>query len=283
MLIWSEQGVGDEIMFANAIPDVVAAGARLVIECNERFVPIFERSFPGAVVCARRDPANSAISAAGIDYQISMASLCLHYRRDSAAFSAAPGAYLIADEGLRDACRVRYDGWGDGLKIGLSWRSGNPVVGTERSAPIELWDGILCQPDCVLVSLQYGDVTGDIADVQNRLGIEIHVDDDIDPLASMDDWLAQVAAMDLVISVDNSTVQVSGSLGVPTWTLLSYVPEWRWLAAGSHNPWHPHMQVFRQSRLGDWAPVFNAVGARLRAHKKGTVPFNCRSFPILLA
>lgn len=264
LLIWSEQGVGDEIMFANTLPDVAASGAQMVLECNDRFVPVFRRSYPKAIVFPRETPTSREVPA-GIDYQISMASLCRYYRRDAGEFPAEPGKYLEADSRLSTACGARYDGMGEGIKIGISWRSGNPVMGAERSASLSQWGGILSQPGCTFISLQYGEVVDDIAAAKENHGVIIHVDDDIDPFASMEDWFAQVAAMDLVISVDNSTVQVSGALGVPTWTLLSLVPEWRWLAAGSHNPWHPRMTVYRQAQVGDWSAPIDAVAEALRA------------------
>ena len=67
--------------------------------------------------------------------------------------------------------------------------------------------------------------------------------------------------MDLVISIDNSTIQVSGSQGVPTWTLLSYLPEWRFGMSGSGHDWHPSIRVYRQPSPGDWRAVFDGVGA----------------------
>ena len=138
-------------------------------------------------------------------------------------------------------------------------------MGAERSAPLSEWGGILSQPGCTFISLQYGDADEGVAEAKRTHDVSVHIDDAIDPLASMDEWFAQVAAMDLVISVDNSTVQVSGALGIPTWTLLSYVPEWRWLAAGSHNPWHPCMTVFRQKQSGDWQFPIEAVAEALKA------------------
>ena len=67
--------------------------------------------------------------------------------------------------------------------------------------------------------------------------------------------------MDLVISIDNSTIQVSGSQGVPTWTLLNYMPEWRFGIEGTSHDWHPSLRVYRQPKPGDWRTVFDIVSA----------------------
>lgn len=263
VLVWSEQGIGDEIMFANALPDAIAESERLVFECSERLVPLFQRSFPDAISVARCDPPATAIAEADIDVQIPLASLCLRYRASKEAFEANRGWYLVADPERTRELRARYDELADGLLIGICWRSGNPTVGYERSAPLSHWDGILKRPGCRFVSLQYGDADSDIASVRDRLGVAIHRDTDVDPLTNVEDWFAQVAAMDHVISIDNSTIQVSGSLGIPTWTLLSYSPEWRFGVAGSGHDWHPSIRVFRQPAPGDWGHVFESVEAAL--------------------
>lgn len=265
ILVWSEQGIGDEIMFASVIADAVAEARHLVLECNARLVPIFRRSFPSATVVARSDPPDPTIAAAGVETQTALASLCLRYRASKAAFAANPGPYLRADPERTRALRARYAALGEGRTIGICWRSGNPTVGRLRSAPLTLWDSILRTPGCHFVSLQYGDVTADLADVKERLGVVIHRDSDVDPLASAEDWFAQVAALDHVISVDNSTIQVSGSLGIPTWCLLSYAPEWRFGLSGSDHDWHPSITVFRQRVLGDWSTVIAEVSAALSA------------------
>jgi len=264
ILVWSEQGIGDEIMFASPISDLLVDGAKLVLECGERLVPLFSRSLKGAIVVARQNPPNKLIREAQVDYQIPMASLCIYYRNTKEAFHRAPIQYLTADPGRLSELRSRYMGAGEGPFIGICWRSGNPIAGMERSAPLEQWDEILSQPNCKFVSLQYGEVETDLTAVRNRLGIEVIHDKKINPLMNAEDWFAQVAAMDLVISVDNSTIQVSGSQGIPTWTLLNVLPEWRFGMEGSGHDWHSSVVVYRQVSRGEWQPVFKTLLADLQ-------------------
>lgn len=256
ILIWSEQGIGDEIMFANPIPDLLASGAELVLECNERLAPIFQRSFPDALVVARADPPNGAIDGLAIDYQAPMASLCTYLRDSKISFTANRGRYLEPEPMRSAELRARYGSLGPGLNIGICWRSGNPVVGHERSAPLALWREILTRAGCNFISLQYGETEADIEAARIAYGADVYVDGSVDPLTNAEDWFAQVAAMDLVISVDNSTIQVSGAQGIPTFTLLSYAPEWRFGLAGDGHDWHPSIQVFRQSEPGNWDDAF---------------------------
>lgn len=264
VLIWSEQGIGDEIMFANVLPDAIADAAQVVIECGARLVPIFRRSFPQAIVVARDTPPDPAIGTANVDFHLPMASLCVLYRSSKAAFRANSGRYLTADPARTRILRTSYARGSEAI-VGICWRSGNPIVGHERSAPLELWDRILTKTGCRFVSLQYGDAQADIDAAAERTGVRILRDVTVDPLKSAEDWFAQVAALDLVISIDNSTIQVSGSLGIPTFTMLSHAPEWRFGTQGSDHDWHPSIRVMRQIAAGDWGPVFAEVEAALDA------------------
>ena len=91
------------------------------------------------------------------------------------------------------------------------------------------------------------------------LNITIHDWDDVDPLKDLDNFAAQIAALDLIISVDNSTVHMAGALGKPVWILLSYVPDWRWMLNRKDSPWYPTVKLFRQPSLGDWKSVLNQI------------------------
>jgi len=264
ILVWSEQGIGDEIMFANPIPDVLESGADLVLECDDRLAPIFRRSFPDALVVPRADPPDPAIQAARVDCQAALASLCTYLRNSKISFANNKGPYLKADAIRTAELRARYSAFGPGLNIGICWRSGNPIVGHERSAPLGLWREVLTRPRCNFVSLQYGETVEDIAAARMAYGADIFVDEEVDPLSNVEDWFAQVAAMDLVISVDNSTIQVAGSQGIPTFTLLNHAPEWRFGLAEEEHAWHPSIRVFRQNRPGLWEDAFKHLSLAFR-------------------
>jgi ADP-heptose:LPS heptosyltransferase len=80
----------------------------------------------------------------------------------------------------------------------------------------------------------------------------------------MDLFAAQVAAMDLVITIDNSTAHLAGALGVPVWVLLQHGADFRWLRERTDSPWYPTARLFRQPGYGDWAAVLAQVNAALR-------------------
>ena len=97
-------------------------------------------------------------------------------------------------------------------------------------------------------------------------GLLLYQDEEIDSLRNLDDFAAQVSALDLVISTSNTTVHVAGALGKPVWTLLSYIPDWRWMLEREDTPWYPSMRLFRQREAGDWSGVFVQVRSALEQY-----------------
>ena len=92
---------------------------------------------------------------------------------------------------------------------------------------------------------------------------EILEDEKVNPLTDLESFAAQVAAMDIVISVDNSTVHFAGALGVRVWTMLPAVPDWRWGLESDSTCWYPTMRLFRQADRGKWEPVISRIAEEL--------------------
>jgi hypothetical protein len=155
---------------------------------------------------------------------------------------------------------------GAGPVVGIAWASGN-LQRPERNAPLALWEPILSLPGLTFVSLQYGGSARDIAAVRDRLGVEIHTDPAVDQFASLEAFAAQVDAMDLVVSITNTTVHMAGALGRPVWTMLPAVADWRYQRARPDTPWYPAMRLFRQTRARQWTDVIERVAAELAAFR----------------
>ena len=115
------------------------------------------------------------------------------------------------------------------------------------------------------INLQYGDTATELDELYEQQNIRIHDWDDADPLKNLDDFAAQISALDLVISVDNSTVHFSGALGVPTNVMLSFESDWRWRTYESNCYWYgDSMQIIRQQQDGEWNDVVEKTAASLQ-------------------
>lgn len=254
LLIWGEQGIGDEIMFAGLIPDLIRTGNRCVLDCQERLKPLFARSFPSIEVVSGCGP--GLHPELGIVAQMPCGSLGGVFRNTSADFAATTSPFLFADPAERDRLRV---GYADGRRlVGLAWYTNNRKWGSQRSVDLSLLASLFNGADTRWISLQYGDHDWLESQVAGT-DAPILIDSSVDQLADIDLFAAQVAAMDLVITIDNSTAHLAGALGVPVWVLVPFMPDWRWLLDREDSPWYPAMRLFRQPKTGDWQSVVEKV------------------------
>lgn len=265
ILVWSEQGLGDEIMFASCIPQIVTASGRCFVECSPKLETLFRRSFPGARVYAAQPDRSipQAIKAEGIDFETPIGSLPLRLRRSAQDFPRHQG-YLRADPERIATWRDRLSSLGAGLKVGVSWQGGTHLSRSPlRSIPLSRWLPIFGVEDVHFISLQYGDAMRALDEFASRHGERIaHWQEAID---DYDETAALVSALDVVISVQTAIVHLSGALGKTAWVMVSYCPEWRYGFAGENMPWYPSVRLFRQPSLGEWKPVVAAVARELQA------------------
>jgi ADP-heptose:LPS heptosyltransferase len=263
LLVWTEYGLGDEIMFAGLLPEIVAQADHCTIVCAPRLLKLFRRSFPRAAILA-----HGAEIGGAFDARLPLTDAAQLLRRSFADFPRHAG-YLSADLALRDTLRARYRSGGKPL-VGISWRSHGAAASPFKSTALSDWTPVLSAPDVTFVSLQYGDCAQEIAAARAATGASIIHDAGIDPNGDLDGYMAQVAAMDLVISVSNTAVHAAGALGRPTWAMI---PEgqgahWYWFRGRDDSPWYPSVQLLRQRTPRDWRQLLDLAGARLRAWPK---------------
>ncbi len=264
ILAHAEQGVGDEVMFGSCLPDLIGIARHVVITCDPRLAALFARSFPTATVHAvERAKSGQWTPPRNIDWRVTIGSLPKYLRPNWESFPRQE-RFLVPAAARVAHWRRRYEALGTGARIGISWRAGG--VASEqrrRTTSLDLWRPLFEVPGVHFVNLQYGDCRDEIADAQNRLGVQIHDWDDADPTADLDDFAAQVAALDLVISVGNTTIHVAGALGVETWVLLPAVPGWRYLLTGEEMPWYRTVRLARHTTSGGWPALFAETADRL--------------------
>lgn len=260
LLLWGEQGIGDEIQFAGLIPEALRTGNRIVLDCDARLKPLFARSFPEIEVVSGCGPAEA--QAMGIAAHLPTGSLPGMYRASESAFAATSCPYLQADPAERERFRAAYD---DGRRrIGLAWYTRSEKTGRKRSIRLEAFAPLFALTGLHWISLQYGDFDS-LERQAEAAAAPLTIDRRVDQFADMDRFAAQVAAMDLVITIDNSTAHLAGALGVPVWLLLPFAADWRWLERRAQSPWYPTLRLFRQPGLGDWAAAIENVQRDLQA------------------
>lgn len=263
ILVYAEQGLGDEILYASCLPEVIAQAAHCVIDCEPRLAGLFRRSFPQATVHGGRqaDPVDWLEQAGPIDFKVPVGSLPLYLRREPARFPLHKGFLRAAPERVAD-WRERLQGLGPGLKIGLAWRGGVPQTGRGmRSISLPELLPVLRHGGVAFVSLQYGQCSEEIGQLRERHGLEIHhwqeaIDD-------YEETAALVCALDMVLSVCTTVVDLGGALGRPVWVMAPVRTDFRYGLTGGATRWYPSVRMFRQAQWGEWDSVTNEVSAAL--------------------
>jgi hypothetical protein len=267
VLVYGEQGVGDEVMFAANFPMLVEQAERVVISCDSRLVPLFQRSFPRAYCLAHETLAKSEVAAmnGAVDFQIAAGSVPQYVRSELEASSASE-RYLTADPEKRAAWQQRLAALGPGLRVGISWRGGSGTAETlRRSTSIADWQRVLQVNEVQFINLQYGVSRDELAELGSLAGREIHHWPESEGLVDLDSFAALVSQLDLVISIDNTTAHIAGALGVQAWVLLSFPSSsyWRWLHEGERSAWYRNAFLFRKTRSESWQRIMDEVAVKL--------------------
>jgi tetratricopeptide (TPR) repeat protein len=253
VLVCADEGLGDTIQFARYVPLVASRGARVILAVEESARALLSE-LPGVSRCVRK----SANGLPAFDLHCPMSGLppAFGTRLDNIP-SEVP--YLPAPPQRRVQAWNDRLGAHDKLRVGLVW-SGNPQHGNDhnRSIPLGMLLPLL-DLDATFVSLQKDPRPAD-RDVLAQRG------DVVDLTAHLTDFVetaALIRCLDLVITVDTSVAHLAAALGHPTWILLPYTPDYRWLLDRDDSPWYPTMRLFRQTETREYASVLDRLATEL--------------------
>lgn len=272
LLLMGEQGLGDEVMFANILPDVLEAlgpNGKLSIALEPRLLTLFQRSFPNVNVGAHATYKVDAHTVRGapfvkdqstIDLWTPLASPLRRFRRSAEAFPDRP-RFLAADPDRVEHWRaVLADR--PGAKVGVLWKSLKLEGSRLRQfSPFEQWRPVLEVAGASFVNLQYGDCDAELAQARDVMGLEIWQPPGIDLKNDLDDVAALGCALDLIIGPANATTNIAAACGAPVW-LVSTIACWPRLGT-RHYPWYPQMRVFVPQAVGAWEPMLREVAQAL--------------------
>jgi Flp pilus assembly protein TadD len=258
LLVHWEQGFGDTIQFARLLPLVKAKGARIILECQPQLVSLFGQ-LDGIDELARAgDPLPP------FDYHVPLLSIPRIIGLDLAHPERAglkPSPFLRPSARMVEKWTPRLARHA-GLKVGLVW-AGTPTLSIDhlRSPRLPALTPLFDLPGVTFFALQKGAGREDLEGFEppaNFIDIAAEIED-------FNDTAAIMSGLDLVISSCTAPAHLAGALGVPTWVMLSAVPDWRWLLERDDVPWYPSARLFRQTRPGDWPGVVDRLRQALSA------------------
>ena len=255
LLLYTEQGLGDALQFVRYAPLAAQRGGKIIIGCHPELLRILSIMPGGWPIASLSEPLPA------FDLQCPLLNLPAIF---STTLESIPHTvpYLNADAQNIEKWRLRLHEKLRALKaarVGLVWAP-RPTRDNDRSRSINLSSlaPIGRVRDIVIVSLQKGTAAAEAK--TPPLGWKFF--DFSAELNDLADTAALIANLDLVITVDTAVAHLAGAMGKPVWTLLEFVPDWRWLLERQDSPWYPTMRLFRQRARGDWQSVIqDVVGA----------------------
>ena len=254
VLIWAEQGVGDEIMFASLLNRFRHLCQKLLVAVDARLLELFRRSFKDIEFYDKA----SSVPEHLYDEHLAMGGMCQYLRPSPSDSNSATTAYLQADDSKSKNIRASLGVHPTSRLCGISWRTSNQKFAS-RNLELKRLIAALEAPDLRFVSLQYGDTQEEIDTIAADLGIQVLTCKDVDNFHDIDGVAAIIDACDFIVSIDNTTVHLGGALGKPVNVLLPFDSDWRWMAEGDGSYWYASVRLFRQGPDWDWMPLLEQV------------------------
>ncbi|MEQ8397704.1 tetratricopeptide repeat protein [Thalassobaculum sp.] len=227
LLVASEQGVGDEVIFLSCLPDLLnAVKVPVVVEVDPRIVPVMARTFPNVTVVARQLVAGDSLgqyfdyaeltARHDLRHVVYAGSLPRFFRADRAAPSLT-GGYLRPVPERVERWRSVLAQYGADKAVGVVWRSALMTRFRARHhADILDWAPVFRTPGCTFVNLMHGDVQAEIDRLKEAEGVDIQRLDGVDLWNDIDELLALLAAFDVVVAARTANCAFSAAVGTPT-------------------------------------------------------------------
>ena len=254
ILLWSEQGIGDTLLWSCFIPLVSSQADHCILECQEKLVPLLMRSHPDITV----QPENREFDASrdDFDFHLPMGSL---YRQLFSKISqqSTTNAFLIPDPARVNYWKERLQSLGDGPYVGIGWKSSKMLPNRMPNyAPLSDWAPLLTLPEVTFINLQYTDFVDDLNSVKSDLGVKVHNFEDLDLLNDIDDVAALCSALDMVVATTSAIPLISAGVG----TLTKFAC---WKQSSWNNPlFQPRgsqLDIFYRNTWDPWEPVFGSI------------------------
>lgn len=266
LMIFADQGVGDIIMMMRYIPLVVERyePKKIILNIQKKMNDIALTSFAALFESGKLELLEETrnIINTRIDTQVDLvvaAATLPHAMGETIDTIPQSAGYL------KPATPLDYKtGTDKDLVIGISWYTKSLDAGFIRSLSLTDFSFLKDYENIRVLDLQYGDTSKERADAAKDHGFEVYHDDTVDSWVEMQPFLDQIAACDLVISIDNVTVHAAGALGKPCWVILPQESYWRWPIAGEATPWYDSLRLFRQIKGESYTDLFVKIEDALK-------------------
>ena len=252
-LVWREQGLGDDIRFSTVYHDLADQAQKLIIETDERLVPLYQRTWPNALVRPETRTStglgNMPLDAVDFDLTAPAGMAASYLRRSLEDFPTNPKP-LLPDPAIQQKCRAWLESLGSGPKIGIAWRSS--LMTKTRAlyhTAIADWIKLLRTEGVAFVNLQYDKATDELNKLQAEHGLVVHQMPDLDLFNDLDGAAALTSCLDVIVTSPTSVAEMAGALHIPT---FCYVMSKHPMQLGTdHLPWFPNTRLYAMVDMSD--------------------------------
>ena len=253
IFVYREQGLGDVLQFCRFLHHLSKTGARVFFAPHDPLKWLMGTMGAGFEIC---DFADGELET---DFHIPLLSLPAIFQSQPLP-AQVPYLFPSQENVLNWEKRIG----AEGFRIGICWQGSTGKADLGRSFPVRHFEGLSQIPGVRLISLHKGDGEGQLRSLPTHMNIETLGGDFDSGADGFFDAAAVMKSLDLVITSDTAMAHLAGALATPVWVALKSAPDWRWMTDRADNPWYPTMRLFRQSRAGDWAEVFEQMEMALR-------------------
>ena len=254
ILLWAEQGLGDEIFYAGILNQVSSKFSNISLIADIRLHSIIMRSFPKINLLDRRCSKSESFDS-GFDCQAPIGDLGRLLALCGEEIKAPRTPFFTANRNKKTEFRLSGPFTKGKIICGLSWGSSNKNFGKEKSINLGQLEPILKDPRLEFVNLQYGEVDSEIQDIKNKLGVNIRQINDLDIYNDIDGLLALIDACDIVITTSNVTAHLAGSIGKKGCVLVPFSRGkiWYWHLNDTYSFWYPSLRIVYQNDQYTWS------------------------------
>ena len=249
VLLWQEQGIGDQILFIRFLKDLMPIINNLYIEIDKRLHPIIKRLYPNINFYNR----SLSIDDININSQLPLGDLGSFFVQDDSYFLKNNKSYITSDIKKNEELQSKLNSKNK-IKCGISWISKNKDIGLNKSLTLEMLKPILSISNISFIDLQYNDTNVERENFYKNNGIKVDKIKELDNFNDINGITSLIDICDFVITVSNSNAHLSGALGKETFLLLPKGKGklWYWTSQNYKSVWYPSIQIVEQEEPGCW-------------------------------
>lgn len=271
LLVISEQGIGEHIIYLPLVLEASKIANSVTMLIEPRLIALCKRSFKNINFIPFGTTHSGDFSLfdekkfneTNYDYQVAVASLPKFFRSDKKDFKNTPKGFFKVDLGLKKQIFNELNLPKNKKIVGISWKSFNSQWYYFKNIELKQLGKIFDKLNISLVNLQYGDVQKEINEFVKKTNIPIIQVKSLDNREDLDGLVALIDLCDLIVSTDNVTIQLSGSINKETWALIPHVPHFFYQLNRSDCIWYPSITLYRQQKRADWTGILTKMKKEL--------------------